>query len=352
MHATSASSPAFSGSAGRRPIFGIGDLQGCHDAFLRLLDEIDGWSRRQAMASAVPAPADGRADSTFDTPFEVAPAAQAPRLWLTGDLINRGPASLATLRTVMALGPRASVVLGNHDLHLLGVAAGVREMKRGDTIAEILKAPDADSMIDWLRHQPLARYENGLLMIHAGVPPQWDVAATLARAAEVEDGLRSDDWRSFMRTLFGNEPAQWHDGLSGEARHRAIVNALTRLRFCDAEGRMELRAKGGLDDAPPGCMPWFKVPTRATRNVTTVFGHWAALGLRLEDNLCALDSGCVWGNALSAVRLDVAPAERTILQVRCAPRIVSAPASAITHLSTDTSRTDVTDSTPAEPPRD
>jgi len=202
---------------------------------------------------------------------------------------------------------------------LLAVAAGVRNLKKGDTIGEILDAPDAGDLLDWVRHRPLAHFEHGMLMVHAGVLPQWDVATTLAVAAEIETGLRSDDWRDFLRKLFGSgEGSTWNDALTGDIRSRTITNALTRLRFCNAEGVMEWKANGGLDSALPGFMPWFDVPGRKTQDVTVIFGHWAALGLFTRERLLGLDSGCVWGNALSAVRLTESPADRTLYQVSCA----------------------------------
>ena len=275
----------------------IGDIQGCCDPLDRLLDLID-RDDAQRIAEGL---------ATGPSP-----------LWFAGDLVNRGPASRATLRRLINLGSRATAVLGNHDLHLLAVAAGVRNVKKNDTIAEILNAPDAEEMLDWVRHRPLAHAANGMLMVHAGVPPQWDVASTVARAAELEAGLRDADWRRFIGRLFGGDGTVWHDGLEGDARLRVIANALTRLRFCNAQGVMEWKANGGLDTAQPGFMPWFDVPGRKTADVTVIFGHWAALGLITRDRLHGLDSGCVWGNALSAVRLSPVPADRSLFQVSCA----------------------------------
>ncbi|RKP59062.1 symmetrical bis(5'-nucleosyl)-tetraphosphatase [Pararobbsia silviterrae] len=263
----------------------IGDLQGCHTAFKRLLTRIE-------------------MDAT--TP-----------IWLTGDLVNRGPASLDTLRAVIALGDRAKVVLGNHDLHLLAIAAGAHTQKKGDTLDDIFSAPDVEALIDWLRRQPLAHFDHGFLMVHAGVLPQWSVEQTLALAAEVERELRGDNWKAFLKNLWGNEPAAWSGTLKGDDRTRVIVNALTRLRFCDPNGKMEFKANGGIDSAPPGYLPWFDVPGRKTAGTPIVFGHWAALGLHLRSDICALDSGCVWGNKLSALRLVPDPEHRTLIQVKC-----------------------------------
>ncbi len=267
------------------PPLAFGDLQGCHDAFHHLL------------AKAAPTP---------DTP-----------LWFAGDLINRGPSSLACLRDVIEFGQRAVMVLGNHELHLLAVAAGAQRMRKGDTISEILAAPDAADLIDWLRHRPLAHYQNGMLMVHAGVLPQWDLALTLELAHEVEQALRGPNWQTCMAQLSQPTPVRWHHGLSRDERLCMIAHTLTRIRFCNSEGELEVNAKGGPDAALPGYMPWFDVPGRRTAELTVVFGHWAALGLLLRDNLCALDSGCVWGKQLSAITLNAEPSKRTLTQVAC-----------------------------------
>ncbi|KDB08761.1 Bis(5'-nucleosyl)-tetraphosphatase, symmetrical [Burkholderia sp. lig30] len=263
----------------------IGDIQGCHAAFQQLVDTL-----------ALPG----------DTP-----------LWIAGDIVNRGPASLATLRSLVELGPRATVVLGNHDLHLLAVSAGIRTERPGDTIGEILDAPDAEALLEWVRHRPFAHAENGMLLVHAGVLPQWDVTLALELADELSRALRAPDWHETLRQLYGNEPNQWQPNLKKRDRMRVAFNAFTRIRFCSADGAMEFRANGGPDRAPAGYLPWFDVPGRRTEDATVVFGHWAALGLMLRDNLVALDSGCVWGNRLSAVRLAADPAARTVTQVQC-----------------------------------
>lgn len=235
-------------------------------------------------------------------------------LLFAGDLVNRGPASLEALRQVKALGDRAVSVLGNHDLHLLAVACGIRPMKAGDSIQPILDAPDRDALIDWARHRPMAyAIGKGMLMVHAGVLPQWDMEKTLALAHEVEAVLRGPDWKDFLAEMYGNSPDKWDDALTGSARLRCIVNGLTRLRFCTADGQMEFASKMGTDTAPEGYMPWFDVPDRKTRHDTVVFGHWSTLGLLLRDNLVALDTGCVWGGKLTAVRLD----DRALFQVDC-----------------------------------
>jgi bis(5'-nucleosyl)-tetraphosphatase (symmetrical) len=263
----------------------FGDLQGCRSPFQRLL-------------------------------AKAAPPAGTP-LWFAGDLINRGSESLATLRDVIALGDHAVPVLGNHDLHLLSVSAGIRKSKKGDTIDDILAAPDAADLLEWIRHRPLAHYDNGMLMVHAGILPQWDVNLTLELADELQRALRAPNWKETLAGLYGNEPNRWTPKLKGIERLRVTCSALTRIRFCTAEGAMDFSSSGTLNSAPPGCMPWFDVPSRKTADVTVVFGHWAALGLTMRDNLIGLDSGCVWGEKLSAVRLAQNPAERTLTQVEC-----------------------------------
>jgi bis(5'-nucleosyl)-tetraphosphatase (symmetrical) len=274
----------------------IGDLQGCRDALDRLIDQIDADDERRI--------ANGEA------------LGRSP-LWFAGDLVNRGHDSLGTLRRLIAFGDRAISILGNHDLHLLAVAAGVRTMKRGDTIADILNAPDATALIDWVRHRPMAHFANDMLLVHAGVPPQWNAQTTLRLAAELETGLRSDDWRTFVARIYAGNGTVWRDDLVGDDRLRVIANALTRMRFCNAAGEMEFKANGGLESALPGYMPWFDVPDRRTADITVIFGHWAALGLVTRDRLMGLDSGCVWGHALSARRLTADPTQRTLFQVPC-----------------------------------
>ena len=265
----------------------IGDVQGCDAALGRLLDELAFSPSRD-------------------------------RVVLLGDLVNRGPASLAVLRRMVALGDAAACLLGNHDLHLLAVSQGVRRRHRSDTLRDILAAPDRAALLDWLRHRPLALHERGVLMVHAGVLPQWSAAQTLQLAAEVQTVLRGADWHVFMHQMYGNQPDQWHDGLQGAARLRVIVNALTRLRYCTAEGRMEFDNKDrGADGAPPGYLPWFEVPGRRTAGEVVAFGHWSTLGWIDRLDLISLDTGCVWGGCLSAVRLGRNAHERELIQVRC-----------------------------------
>ena len=265
----------------------IGDVQGCDAALGRLLDELAFSPSRD-------------------------------RLVLLGDLVNRGPRSLAVLRRVQALGDAATCLLGNHDLHLLAVSLGVCPPHRSDTLDDILAAPDRSALLDGLRQRPLAWRERGVLMVHAGVLPQWTAAQTLALAGEVEAALRGPDWGQFMRQMYGNQPDVWGDGLAGAARLRVIVNALTRLRFCTPDGRMEFATKeGGAAAAPPGHLPWFDVPGRRTAGEVVAFGHWSTLGWLDRPDLISLDTGCVWGGCLSAVRLGADGHQRELIQVRC-----------------------------------
>ena len=266
--------------------YAIGDIQGCHQSFLRLLE-----------ACAF--------NPTYD------------RLWLVGDLVNRGPHSLATLRYVKSLGDAAVTVLGNHDLYLLMVAEGV-EKRRGkdDTLDDILNAPDCDELLHWLRQQPLCHVEGEHCLVHAGLLPQWSVVQAKALSLEVETLLQGNDYRQTLACMWGSEPNRWSDGLQGADRMRVVVNAMTRMRFCSPEGIMEFKTKGEVGNAPPGYLPWFAVPDRRSADHVLVTGHWSALGLKMEPNLLALDSGCLWGGHLTAVRLE----DRQLFQVPCAPQ--------------------------------
>ena len=263
-------------------IYAIGDLQGCDQQLQNLIELIEA--------------------TTPDA-----------RFLFVGDLINRGPASLTTLRRIRNLGDRAQTVLGNHDLHLLAVSQGIRPLHTTDTLHDILIAPDRDELIDWLRHQPLALFEHGHLLFHAGVLPDWDAQKTVALAREVETMLRGPDWIDFLRHMYGNQPSEWSDELRGYDRLRCIINALTRIRFCTPEGGIDFKIKEGIGAAPPGYRPWFDMPGRRTADVTCIFGHWSALGLTLRTNLIGLDTGCVWGGKLTAVRLS----DRALFQVAC-----------------------------------
>lgn len=262
--------------------YAIGDIQGCYDEMRRLLDSIG-----------------------FD------PAQD--RLWLVGDLVNRGPQSPEVLRYLRGLGERAIAVLGNHDLHLLVVAAGVRKPHRGDTLDALLAAPDRDELLDWLRRQRLMHAGAGYAMVHAGLLPHWSIAQAMALAREVEAALQGPDYGEFLNCMYGNAPAQWHDDLRGYDRLRVIVNAMTRLRLCTPDGVMDFTHKTGLDSAPAGYLPWFDVPGRASSDTPVLFGHWAALGLTLRPDVLGLDSGCVWGRRLTAVRLE----DRRVFQCGC-----------------------------------
>jgi bis(5'-nucleosyl)-tetraphosphatase (symmetrical) len=224
------------------------------------------------------------------------------RLWLVGDLVNRGPESLQTLRLVRALGDSAIVVLGNHDLHLLAVALGVRRKRKSDTLDDVLEAPDRDALIEWLLTRPLAHLEGGDLMVHAGLVPQWSAEEAVQLAHEVEAALRADP-RTVLEHMYGDEPDQWSPQLAGQERLRFTINVLTRIRVCTPAGRIDLKMKG----KPPkhsAYKPWFELDTRRSRGVRVVFGHWSALGLVNSHGVLGLDSGCVWGGALTCVNLD------------------------------------------------
>jgi len=251
----------------------IGDVQGCDEALARLLTHIDFSPSR-------------------DT------------IYLLGDLVNRGPDNVGVLRRLMAYGSSAQCILGNHDLHLLAVSQGVRAAHRQDTTADILNAPDRTTLLDWLRQQHMAMRVGQVLMVHAGVLPQWTPEQTLALAGEVEDVLRGDALATFMPQMYGGLPKQWRDDLQGADRLRVIVNALTRMRFCDAQGAMDFSVKESADQAPEGLMPWFEVPGRRSGDVTVAFGHWSTLQQVNRPNVVCLDDGCVWGGCLSALRIE------------------------------------------------
>jgi bis(5'-nucleosyl)-tetraphosphatase (symmetrical) len=227
-------------------------------------------------------------------------------LWFTGDLVNRGPQSLATLRRVRALAANAIVVLGNHDLHLLAAAfAPGHRPRRADTLDEVLRAGDRDALLGWLLERPLAHYDSAHhdLLVHAGLVPQWHAQQASQLASEVAQALRHDP-AALLEGMYGDEPDQWHESLAGIERHRFIINVLTRLRVCTARGRVDLRQKGPPGEARPPWMPWFKVPGRASAAARVVFGHWSTLGFYRGDGVLALDTGCVWGGTLTAVDLD------------------------------------------------
>ena len=270
------------------PNYLIGDVQGCDAALQRLLHKIDFSPSR-------------------DT------------LYLLGDLVNRGPDSLAVLRRLRALEGAAQCLLGNHDLHLLAVAHGVRPPSRHDTLGAVLQAHDRADLLHWLRQRPLALQVQGWLLVHAGVLPQWTAAQALALANEVSAVLASPEGPRWLQQMYGNQPERWSNGLQGAERWRVIVNALTRLRFCTPEGRMEFASKDGSAAPPAGYLPWFEVPGRQTAGTPIAFGHWSTLGLLQRPDLLALDTGCVWGGCLSAARLpaDASGLAAQLIAVEC-----------------------------------
>jgi bis(5'-nucleosyl)-tetraphosphatase (symmetrical) len=265
--------------------YAIGDLQGCASELGALLTRIDFSADRD-------------------------------QLWFVGDLVNRGPSSLEALRYVRSLGDSAVTVLGNHDLHLLALAFGGESARKGDTLDQVLAAPDRDVLLEWLLHRPLAHFdrERGDLLIHAGLVPQWGVPQTLELAREVEEALRRDPG-TFLRQMYGDQPDRWDPGLAGMPRLRFTVNVLTRLRVCTADGRVDLRMKGAPGNARTSFRPWFEHTDRASRNVRVVFGHWSALGYVNAQGVVGLDTGCVWGGSLTAFNLD--RAEEPV-SLRCA----------------------------------
>jgi bis(5'-nucleosyl)-tetraphosphatase (symmetrical) len=222
-----------------------------------------------------------------------------------GDLVNRGPDSLGALRYLKSLqeSGRAECILGNHDLHLLAIDAGLRKTKGLDTVDAILKARDRRELIDWVRHRPLALSNGKLLTVHAGVLPQWDLQQTIECAQEVEKALRSKSYKTFLGNMYGNTPNQWRNSLKGYERLRVITNALTRMRFCKPNGQMEFESKEGLEKGPEGFIPWFKAPKRKTQDHVIYFGHWSTLGLMRKENVVGLDTGCVWGGKLTAIEI-------------------------------------------------
>ena len=264
----------------------IGDVQGCDSALQRLIDRIQFSPSR-------------------DT------------LYLLGDLVNRGSDNLAVLRRLKNLGQSARCLLGNHDLYLLALHVGVSKLKPSDTLNDVLQAPDRTELMDWLRLQSMAIYEAGVLMVHAGVLPQWSLTQTLSLAAEVETVLRGPDWTDFISHMYGSQPDRWQDNLSGHDRLRIIINGLTRLRFCTPEGAMEFVHHGDIQNAPPGYLPWFDVPERQTRDTTVAFGHWSSLSALHRDDVIELDTGCVWGHCLSALKIDPLTGLREKIQVSC-----------------------------------
>jgi bis(5'-nucleosyl)-tetraphosphatase (symmetrical) len=263
--------------------YAIGDLQGCYASLQALLHKI-GFDR------------------TRDC------------LWLVGDLVNRGPDSLACLRFVRSLGARATVVLGNHDLHLLAVADGVSKLGKRDTIQPVLEAPDCDELLAWLRTRKLLHVDGVYVMVHAGLLPQWSLAQATTLAAEIESMLCGADRRAFLKNMYGDQPNRWSESLNASSRQRLVTNAMTRMRVLDEHDEIDLQFKGPLNAMPPGTLPWFTKRHPSLADKTILAGHWSALGLHVTPTFIGLDSGCAWGQQLSAFRLE----DRAIFQIECA----------------------------------
>ncbi|KRT53764.1 symmetrical bis(5'-nucleosyl)-tetraphosphatase [endosymbiont of Ridgeia piscesae] len=272
-------------------VWAIGDIQGCYDELRRLLEQI-------------------RFDPAKD------------RLWFAGDLVNRGPQSLEVLRFVKSLGRSAVTVLGNHDLHLLALSQGNKRHYKHGSLEPILLAKDREELLHWLRHQRVMYHnkKRGYSIIHAGLPPQWDIPTAMQRARELEAALQGPRFHEFCHAMYGNEPDRWSDDLRGLDRLRFIANCFTRLRFCTPDGQLALREKGAPGSADPSLLPWFKVPGRASRNDQIIFGHWSTLGYQHTDNTWCVDSGCLWGGTLTALR----PHKKkppTVQQSDCTPSL-------------------------------
>ena len=255
--------------------YAIGDIQGCFDAFQALLEKIK-----------------------FNK--------EKDQLWLAGDMINRGPQSLETLRYIISLGDAAKVVLGNHECHALAVFYGHKEAHRSDTFQDIINAPDADELFNWIRTRPFFYQDKqlGYSMIHAGLPPQWTLKDAKKNASELEAVLAGEYYQAFFADMYGSKPKCWEDKLTGQDRLRFIINSFTRTRYCDASGKMDFKEKGRLGSQPEHLLPWFDVPNRKTKNKKIVFGHWSTIGIHKQNNTSCLDSGCLWGGSLSAMVLD------------------------------------------------
>jgi bis(5'-nucleosyl)-tetraphosphatase (symmetrical) len=253
-------------------IYAIGDVQGCYDSLRRLLDLI-----------------------RFDD--------QQDKLWFAGDLVNRGPQSLETLRFIKSLGNAAITVLGNHDLHLLAASCAPVSANTKAALTQVLMAADRDELIHWLRHQPLFHYDGRFCLVHAGLPPQWDLKQTLKMAAAVENVLQADDYQYLLQGMYGDKPNLWSTGLRGLPRLRFIINCFTRMRYCDKNGRLDFEHNGPPGSQPKHLVSWFKVPDRKSRELRIVFGHWSSLGYYAGDNCYGIDTGCLWGGQLTAIKL-------------------------------------------------
>lgn len=275
--------------------YAIGDIQGCYHAFQALLQRIQ-----------------------FDP--------KSDQLWLVGDLINRGNGSLEVLRWCYQHRDNIQTVLGNHDLHAIVVAHGIRKSNRSDTLQPILDAPDADVLLTWLRHQPLMVSNDDYAMVHAGLLPQWDVNQALAYAKEVETALQSDTYGDFLLNMYGNTPNVWQDDLTGYDRLRVITNVMTRMRVCTADGALDFSFKSELADVPKGLTPWFDLPNRASKNQAIIVGHWSALGLHQSNNVYALDTGCLWGGQLTAMCLETKQVTQVASKKKDKPQKINAKA--------------------------
>ncbi|HEY8034109.1 MAG TPA: symmetrical bis(5'-nucleosyl)-tetraphosphatase [Methylobacter sp.] len=254
-------------------IYAIGDIQGCFDELLRLLDTI-----------------------SFNEHND--------QLWFAGDLVNRGPKSLETLRFVKSLGDSAITVLGNHDLHLLVASCAPKIANKKDTLLPVLEAPDRDELIHWLRHRPLFHFNDEFCLVHAGLPPQWDFKKTQKMALLAEKALKAPDYQVFLKQMYGNKPNLWSSGLKGVERLRFIINCFTRMRYCEVNGRLDFIHSGPPGSQPENLVPWFEAPKRKNADMRIIFGHWSALGYYEGPNCYAIDTGCLWGGQLTALKLD------------------------------------------------
>jgi bis(5'-nucleosyl)-tetraphosphatase (symmetrical) len=254
-------------------IYAIGDIQGCFDELLRLLDTL-----------------------SFNE--------HSDQLWFAGDLVNRGPKSLETLRFVKSLGDAAITVLGNHDLHLLAASCAPKIAHKKDTLLQVLEAADGDELIAWLRHRPLFHFNDDFCLVHAGVPPQWNFDKTQKMALLAEQALRGPNYQMFLKQMYGNKPNIWSSNLKGTERLRFIINCFTRMRYCDADGRLDFIHSGPPGTQPKNLVPWFAAPKRKNSDMRIIFGHWSALGYYEGSNCYAIDTGCLWGGQLTAIKLD------------------------------------------------